>query len=50
MIEYKDIKYKKPFLIVLFVISQINKFPDPVVTSKKTNSEFFSLICRSGFF
>ena len=30
---------------MLFVISQIDQFPDTVITRKESHSEFFSLVC-----
>jgi hypothetical protein len=46
-IKSRNIKYKEFLLIVLFVISQIDQFPDTIIAGKESLLELFPLISRS---
>ncbi len=50
LIERKDVKYEKTFLIMLFVVPQIDQLPDAVIARKEAHPEFFPLVCRARCF
>ena len=47
LIEGRNVKHKKAFLIVLLVVPQIDKLPHAVIASEEAYLELFSLICRT---
>ena len=47
LIEGRNVKYEKAFLIVLLVVSQIDKLPHAVIASEEAYLKLFSLICRT---
>ena len=47
LIEGRNVKYEKAFLIVLLVVSQIDKLPHTVIASEEAYLKLFSLICRT---
>lgn len=49
-IEGKNVKYKETFLIMLFIIPQVDKFPNAVITGKESDTKLFSLVCGAGRF
>ena len=47
LIKGRNVKHEKAFLIVLLVVSQIDKLPHAVIASEETNLKLFSLIGRT---
>ena len=47
LIEGRNVKHEKAFLIVLLVVPQIDKLPYAVIASEETDLKLFSLICRT---
>ena len=47
LIEGRNVKHEKAFLIVLLVVPQIDKLPHAVIASEEAYLKLFSLICRT---